>query len=135
MQKFSDLFSITLDIYKIDILVAINYSDRKLLKAFDPNMKKEEFDEHYDGFKEPTVRARWCVSNGGWHVLRFKEVPSPGELAHECFHAVSYILRNISINLNDTSEEAYAYLLEYLIEKITGVIKKSIKSQLCVNKK
>lgn len=124
MAKYSDLFSISLDIFNIDVLVAINYSDKKLQKTFEPNMQKEEFDTLFEGFSKSTTSARWCVANGGWHVLRFKEIPSPGELAHECFHCVTWILRNIQVELNNTSEEIYAYLLAHLVEKITEVIKR-----------
>ena len=44
-----------------------------------------------------------------WHV------------AHECFHAANGILEDRGLRLTDSSDEAYAYLLQYLIRKMEGV--------------
>ncbi len=38
---------------------------------------------------------------------------------HECFHAVVYIMRDyLDIQLDDNSEEAFAYLLTYIVRKV-----------------
>jgi len=47
--------------------------------------------------------------------LRKKDV---AVLAHEVFHVVHWILKYKGIYLSDDSQEAYAYLLEYLMSKI-----------------
>ncbi|KKN66087.1 hypothetical protein LCGC14_0475650 [marine sediment metagenome] len=39
-------------------------------------------------------------------------------LAHEVFHVVHWIMKYKGIYLSDDSNEAYAYLLEYLMEEI-----------------
>lgn len=39
-------------------------------------------------------------------------------LAHECFHAISYCLRRSGIELSDATEESYAYLLQFLVKEI-----------------
>ena len=39
-------------------------------------------------------------------------------LAHECFHCVHWIMQERGMRLDDSSEEVYAYLLQYLICKI-----------------
>ena len=47
-----------------------------------------------------------------------------GVVAHECLHLTSSILLNRGINIDSASgEESYAYLLEYLVNKVTKQIK------------
>lgn len=41
-----------------------------------------------------------------------------GVIVHEAFHATEYILSYAGMKLSNDSSEAYAYLLEYLINKI-----------------
>jgi hypothetical protein len=40
------------------------------------------------------------------------------DLVHECFHAVSYVLRSRGIPLNDDTDEAFAYSLGFLVDEI-----------------
>jgi hypothetical protein len=39
-------------------------------------------------------------------------------IAHECLHAVHYILMKKGLWLTDSSEEAYAYLLQFIMKNI-----------------
>lgn len=45
-----------------------------------------------------------------------------GVVAHEAFHATSRILDVIGLQLTDSSEEAYTYLLGYIVDKCHLVI-------------
>lgn len=46
-----------------------------------------------------------------------KEVmEEPGVLAHEFFHVVQFLFEFIGLPLNRESSEAYAYLLQYLLD-------------------
>ena len=38
-------------------------------------------------------------------------------LIHECFHCTHYIMQDRGMFLHDASEEAYAYLLEWIFDK------------------
>ena len=42
-------------------------------------------------------------------------------LAHECMHATHYILANRGLWLTDSSEEAYAYLMQWIVSNILGI--------------
>ena len=42
--------------------------------------------------------------------------------AHECFHAAHWICEKKGIWLTDSSDEIYAYLVEYLLSNIEGLI-------------
>jgi hypothetical protein len=55
------------------------------------------------------------------------QVPKMGTLAHEVFHVVSMHMRYVSIPLNESTEETYAYMFSWLIDKITDEIKKQYK--------
>lgn len=44
------------------------------------------------------------------------------DIVHEVFHLVCYIMKHIGCKLSDDSEEAFAYLNEYLYKKITSII-------------
>ena len=49
---------------------------------------------------------------------------TPGVIAHECFHITSFILGDKGLHLNEGSEEAYTYLLGYLVDEVTKYIEK-----------
>lgn len=54
---------------------------------------------------------------------------SPSTLAHECFHATSRTLRFMGLELDDGSEEAFAYHLTWLYEQVwTRLTSKSRKT-------
>lgn len=41
-----------------------------------------------------------------------------GTVAHECFHATFQVLRHSGIKLNESTEETFAYYLQFLTNKI-----------------
>jgi len=43
---------------------------------------------------------------------------SHGTLAHEIFHAIDFVLRDVGMVLSEQSYEAYAYLIGYLTKEI-----------------
>ncbi len=55
---------------------------------------------------------------GVW--LKDKSLPT---LVHELFHAVCFTFRNKGIILDDNSDEAFAYYLEYLVTKSINLLK------------
>lgn len=52
------------------------------------------------------------------------ENPKPGVVAHECFHAVVSSLRERGMSLSAKSEEAYAYYLDWLVDKVHSLLEK-----------
>jgi hypothetical protein len=42
---------------------------------------------------------------------------------HECFHATYYILNRANVYLDESSEEAYAYLLGFITDEVVKIIK------------
>lgn len=45
-----------------------------------------------------------------------------GWLAHESYHLAVEILRNAGVKESADSEEVYAYLIEYIMHKLVGII-------------
>lgn len=58
----------------------------------------------------------------GGFVLWLRDYPRTphdfGVLAHETFHLADMILRNVGMTLSDDSDEAWAYLIDYLTVRI-----------------
>lgn len=46
-------------------------------------------------------------------------------LAHEILHVTHRVLKNKGMKLTDSSEEAYCYLLDYLFDKVQGIVKQA----------
>lgn len=46
-----------------------------------------------------------------------------GIIAHECFHIVRIVMDYVGIPLTKESEEAYTYLLGYLVDEVNKLIK------------
>lgn len=81
------------------------------------NITKQESNINYRG-----VFA--YKQNGLDLILGFdSDYITQGVIAHECFHATAYILDYVGINLAGESEEAYSYLLGYLVEEVNKLIK------------
>lgn len=119
-------FIVPLAVYPFDVMFSVGQTDDELKQSLQENM----LDEHVNIFLEDdclfnmpiTCKAR-TVHNliGGQTVLRLRGVPGTGEerghLAHEIFHATDFILRRIGLKLTEDSDEAYAYVIQYLTEQ------------------
>jgi len=71
--------------------------------------------------KPTTASGKFCVinnNNDDAGVIWVKNDINYGLIAHECFHAVCWILSFRGFWLTDSSEEAYSYLLEYLFKQV-----------------
>lgn len=55
--------------------------------------------------------------NGNWCILLSEKI-TPGVIAHECLHVVNYILGDSGVEVSVTNDEAQAYLLTWLVNKV-----------------
>jgi hypothetical protein len=53
-----------------------------------------------------------------WFNTKNAEKPNMEIIAHEAFHAAHWILQKQGLWLTDSSEEAYAYLIQFIVKKI-----------------
>jgi hypothetical protein len=119
VRRRARTFIVDWHIYPFDVLVStdtyesvirrlekagidLNDSDRKCLQMTGPGR---------------TIRLR-----DGQTVLRLKDPPNNPQriamLVHEVHHAVSSLFDHLGIRLTLDSDEAYAYAVQYLTEKI-----------------
>lgn len=78
--------------------------------------------------KTPTdveFKGVFCYrENGTDLIMGFeKNLINQGTIAHECLHATFYILDYVGMSLDAGSEEAYTYLLGYLVGEVNKLIK------------
>lgn len=61
----------------------------------------------------------YTISKGLKCIIRFKKDPilTPGIVAHELFHVVAHIHKDVGIKLTDDSEESYAYFMGSLTKE------------------
>ena len=105
-------------VFPFDVMVVKNtkYSKiSKLLKAKLPEDVHQEiklFKGKYD--------ARTVMFSSGATCIVFNTFDST-VIAHESFHAVSFLLHRLGIKHNKHTEELYAYLVGYLVNEINKI--------------
>ena len=71
------------------------------------------------GFALPIIRSK--DNREAYFIWMHKDANDTVKI-HECFHAAKYILSNYcSLDLTDASEEAYAYLLAFICQKVMNI--------------
>lgn len=113
---------IPLHIYPFEVAVAFNLPYNELSKELQKILPKELHDE-IDGLDGRYDARTYFFEQGGQTVINFHEV-SDSLIAHEAFHAACFILNHIGMQLTRESEEAYAYLIGYLVDEIHKAKKK-----------
>ena len=116
---------VSIPIYRSTTFIAINLSDEQL---------KENLEKHIDSKK--TVKRLMKHSDledhqgitffdGGYSVVRYGSLEDAQDIniiAHESFHVACSIMRYISLDFSEDSEEAFAYLLGYITEQYQDII-------------
>jgi len=114
-------FIVDLHVYPFDIMVSIDESDEVLFKQLkDVNIPIEEISKSQ---YEPNGVGRYCLFEGGQSLIRMKKTPlTPfefGILQHEIFHCATALLWKMNVKFKmKVSDEAYAYLIQYITEAI-----------------
>lgn len=79
--------------------------------------------EHIDEIKEcfsTTSRGKTIELNEGQIIVYLPKIPKTASgiatLVHELFHATHFVMEKAGITFSNDSDEAYAYLLDYLVE-------------------
>jgi len=109
-------------VYPFDVLVSFqSYEElRKLLIKILPE------DVHKDiNIFEDEYAARTVMFASGQTCIHFNEV-THGRIAHEAFHAISFLMSRIECPLNRDTDEPYAYLLAYLVNEIYQCLPKTL---------
>jgi uncharacterized protein YfkK (UPF0435 family) len=119
-------FVIPLHIYPFDVMISVNEDDDVLVNRLLDDNDREDCEALTN--LHDTVKARTVMLPSNQTVIRFKikdDVDSIiGIIAHEVFHATTFILEKIGMKMKImTSDEAYAYLIQYLMQEIYNGLK------------
>lgn len=118
---------ISIDIYNIDILFVVS-SKQELEQALKKHLDKEEAEDSYNVMIRDigdNTLGRSASLNSGQIVLWVKNANDKGTIAHEIFHIACYIMERSGISLCHESDEAYAYLIGYITNKVNDILDSS----------
>jgi hypothetical protein len=121
----SSFVVIDIPIYRGWVMVSINQTDDQFVKSY---MKDRQMTDRTAAeiacshvFRESEITMGRTVHLSGNVIIRvYNEVKTPSDyntLVHELLHATDFILDFRGLSLVDGSDEAYAYLIGYLMEK------------------
>ena len=124
---------IPIGLYPFDLMVSFNETDKQIkerLKELKITPENATETTVFDMDKYKSKIGRMVMFVGKQTVIRLNFIPhltnpfEMGLLQHEIFHATGFFLSEIHTPLVDETHEAYAYLIQYLTEKIYSIIKK-----------
>lgn len=107
---------ITFDTYPINLHIFIGEKDEDILKY----MQSENITELIDDLSSivESDEAAFLYQDSGNIAIYFRDLHNIGMVTHEAFHATCYIMRYVGVKFTKSSEEAYAYTLQYIVENI-----------------
>lgn len=120
-------FTIKTGVYPFNIMVSVDEDDDIVLKRLIKNGISKEECSIITPLSAGTA-ARTVMFESGATMIRLKSNNDVakffGYISHEAFHATTFILERVGIELKVmVSDEAYAYLIGYISESIIRRIK------------
>ena len=114
-------------VYPFDVMFSFGESDETLVKRLKRYHVQGE-DEVLETLDEnPSVRGRTVMFSSNQVCCRLNFIPeTPSEIAmlqHEIFHVVEFLFRQIGMPLDDSSSEAYAYLIGFYTQEAHRLLK------------
>jgi hypothetical protein len=126
-------FVLPLGVYPYDLLFLVGYTHEQTIKEVQKHLPKELSDLEKKALK--------LGGNGGMRFLSyhraliillkdFENTPYwAAVVAHEAFHAASALCEDIGIELCCQSEEAYAYITQFIVHRALQVLLKRKKKK------
>ena len=133
MNKLEDnIFEIELDIYNIDIIVAVG------AQAFNRlNELYTQIDEEYERLEEPTALEPACTcermkdSAGNAAILVWFQdayvLHRASYSSHESSHAAMYVWKYIGAKVELDNQEPLSYLIGYISDKFATIFEENYK--------
>ncbi len=108
--------------YCRDFLIALGSTDKEIFNYLKKTRKYKLSKDEWDAL-EMRGDGRTIMLNNGHIILRIAEFKAKSPnwysvLTHEAFHSVVFVLQRAGFKLDESSDEAYAYLLGWLIREI-----------------
>ena len=121
--KNSYIIPISIDVYSTDVIFIYNMSNKKIKKKL-KEIIKYEYHEKLKTLKlssRPVVQGSF-LSNDPIKIIKINKADTLEDflsvLSHEVLHSVFHIMKNVSIEYTDKSEEAFTYLMEHITKEI-----------------
>ena len=121
--KNSYIIPISIDVYNTDVIFIYNIGNKKIKKKL-KEIIKHEYHEKLKTLKlskNPAVRGSF-ISNDPIKIIKINKVNTLEDflstLSHEVLHSVFHIMKNVSIEYTDKSEEAFTYLIGHITKEI-----------------
>lgn len=115
MKHKKDILEIDMVIYPFSLIIFF----RQEFNIINKILKERIDDKYYSDIEllNEDFDAKTVSFPSGHTVISFIKLDR-GLIAHEVFHAVSYIFNHINIPFSDDTQEAYAYLIQYITQQI-----------------
>lgn len=115
---------ISYKVFPFDVLVTWNTTDEEVKKYLKRKYGIELSDEDSKLLSfEDTGRGRSMMLDTNQTIIRFKNKPDMGVIAHEVNHAVFFLMDRVNIKHSFDCDEIWAYLTEYLVNEIVKIFK------------
>jgi hypothetical protein len=113
------MFVVSWEIFPFNVLVFLGTKRDDVLKEI--HEYGYDLDDEEKSHLIMYGTGRTVILKGGQTVLWLNNYPKKGSgvLSHEIAHSVYFILDKVGIKINDDCEELFAYMTEYLTNKIT----------------
>ena len=123
----SYIIPINIDVYNTDVIFIYNIGNKKIKKKL-KEIIKHEYHEKLKTLKlskNPAVRGSF-ISNDPIKIIKINKADTLEDflsvLSHEVLHSVFHIMKNVSIEYTDKSEEAFTYLMGHITKEIVHAI-------------
>ena len=119
----SYIIPINIDVYNTDVIFIYNIGNKKIKKKL-KEIIKHDYHEKLKTLKlskNPAVRGSF-ISNDPIKIIKINKAETLEDflsiLSHEVLHSVFHIMKNVSIEYTDKSEEAFTYLMGHITKEI-----------------
>ena len=123
LKKRAGDFGITIPVFGIGIIFSFGQSNEKIMAVL-----KDAGIKYMPNLLSESDPARGCTYCDGsvTALIVMKEWPERAShyntLNHEIFHACDMTLRNTGFNLSNDSQEAWAYMIGHVSERIYQIL-------------
>jgi hypothetical protein len=115
MKKGINVIKLNLFPYDIAVANCVSVDEiKKKMATFG-----QDIDKNGEDFLRSSGLAHTMKMPNRAVLIYFPKEPTQGIIAHEVFHAVWMILATMGVEPSVESEEVYAYMIEYIVNKIT----------------
>lgn len=121
------VFKIKVELYKTSVHFLIGEND-EFAEKYVERITDGDFTNGIP-IDDTTYEARCLLRDDGLCVVRLAKEAPISTVTHELAHVAFHILRWVGMYHHDASEEAYCYLLEYLLKKYDKKLKKILRSE------